>query len=364
MVGLFDSIKLRGMTARNRIGVSPMCQYSATDGMPDDWHLVHLGARAAGGAGLVMAEATAVEARGRITPGDLGIWSDDHIEPHARLVRFIAGQGALPAIQLAHAGRKASSDVPWRGGPPLRPDQGAWPTVAPSAVPFNEGGPAPVAMDEAAIEAVLAAFVDGAKRAVAAGYQLVELHGAHGYLIHSFCSPIANRRNDAWGGDFQGRTRFVREAVRRVRAVLPEAMPLALRISHTDWMPGGWSTEDSVRLAREIAKDGVDLIDVSSGGVSPDQKIPLAPGYQVEGAVAVRAAGVPVAAVGLITEATHADAIVRQGQADMVFLGRVLLRDPYWPLRAADMLQDQARARLPVQYARAWGKGFSHDPMP
>jgi 2,4-dienoyl-CoA reductase-like NADH-dependent reductase (Old Yellow Enzyme family) len=364
MFGLFDPIKLRGLDIRNRIGVSPMCQYSARGGMPDDWHLVHLGSRAAGGAGLVMAEATAVEDIGRITPGDLGIWSDGHIEPHARMVRFIASQGAVPAIQLAHAGRKASSSAPWAGGHSLLPNDAAWTTIAPSAIAFTADRTTPAEMDEAAIERVLEAFVIAAKRSVQAGYQLIELHGAHGYLMHSFCSPIANRRSDRWGGGFDGRTRFVREATRRVRAAIPDSMPLAVRISYTDWVDGGWSLEDSVELSRGLIADGVDLIDVSSGGVSSEQKVPIGPGYQVPGSVAVRSAGVATAAVGLITEPTHADFLVRSGQADMVFLARVLLRDPYWPLRAAETLANQARARLPVQYARAWGKGFSHDPMP
>lgn len=364
MPGLFDPISLRGLTLRNRIAVSPMCQYSSVDGMPTDWHLVHLGARAAGGAGLVMAEASAVSARGRITPGDLGIYSDDHVEMHARIARFIASQGAAPAIQLAHAGRKASSLPPWEGGHALRANEGAWQTEAPSAIPFSPDRPAPTAMDDAAIEAVLADFVTATKRAIAAGYQLIELHGAHGYLMHSFCSPLSNRRNDAWGGDFQGRTKFARELARRVRQAMPDAMPLAVRISHTDWMEGGWTTGESVQLARALKELGVDLMDVSSGGSSLDQKVPLSPGYQVPGAVAVREAGIATAAVGLITEATHADAIIQQGQADMVFLARVLLRDPYWPLRAAETLAAQSQARLPVQYARAWARGFTHDPAP
>lgn len=362
MPGLFDPITLRGETIRNRIGVSPMCQYSATDGMPDDWHLVHLGGRAVGGAGLVMAEATGVTPEGRITPGCLGIWSDAHVAPHARLAAFIAGQGATPAIQLGHAGRKASRLSPWEGGHPLRPEEGAWPVIGPSAVPFDTSSPTPTAMDEAAIEAALAAFVAAARRSVDAGYRLVELHAAHGYLFHAFLSPISNRRNDAWGGDLAGRSRFLREAARRVRAAIPASMPLAVRISHTDWVAGGWTTEESVELARALATDGVDLVDVSSGGSDPAAKVPLGPGYQVPGAAAVRSAGVAVAAVGLITEATHADAIVRTGQADMVFLARELLRDPYWPQRAAETLRAGEAVRVPVQYARAWPTGFGHDP--
>lgn len=364
MSGIFSPISLRGLNIRNRIGVSPMCQYCAVDGTPNDWHLVHLGARAVGGAGLVMAEATAVEAIGRITPGDLGIWSDDQVLAHARLASFILSQGAVPAIQLAHAGRKASTSAPWVGGHSLLASEGAWPIIAPSAVAFGEGRVTPAEMDEPAIENVLAAFVTASRRAVQAGYQLIELHAAHGYLLHSFCSPISNLRSDRWGSGFIGRTRFLREATQRVRAAIPDSMPLAVRISYTDWVDGGWSTEDSVELAKGLASDGVDLIDVSSGGVSPEQRVPTAPGYQVPGSIAVRSAGVATAAVGLITEPNLADYIVRSGQADMVFLGRVLLRDPYWPLRAAEALGDEAKARLPVQYARAWAKGFTHDPMP
>jgi 2,4-dienoyl-CoA reductase-like NADH-dependent reductase (Old Yellow Enzyme family) len=364
MPGLFDPITLRGERIRNRIGVSPMCQYSATDGAPDEWHLVHLGARAVGGAGLVMAEATGVTPEGRITPGCLGIWSDAHVEPHARLARFIAGQGATPAIQLAHAGRKASRVPPWEGGHALRAAEGAWQVSGASAIAFDAASPTPAMLDEAGIEALLAAFVAAAERSVAAGYRLIELHAAHGYLFHSFFSPISNTRNDAWGGDFAGRTRLVREAARRVRAAIPDAMPLAVRISHTDWISGGWTTEDAVALAHALKEDGVDLVDVSSGGNVADAKIPMAPGYQVPGAAAVRAAGLPVAAVGLVTEATHAEAILRNGQADMVFLARALLRDPYWPLRAAEVLRVTPAARVPVQYARAWGSGFGHDPQP
>lgn len=364
MPGLFDPITLRAQTIRNRIGVSPMCQYCATDGMPEDWHVVHLGARAVGGAGLVMAEATGISPEGRITPGCLGIWSDAHVPMHARIARFIDSQGALPAIQLGHAGRKASRMLPWEGGGALPPGDGGWQVVGASAIPFDAASPTPAVMDEAAIAKVLADFVAAARRAVAAGYRMVELHGAHGYLLHSFCSPLSNTRNDAWGGDFAGRTRLVREAARAVRAAIPAAIALGVRISHTDWKEGGWSTEDSVELARALKTDGVDLIDVSSGGNAFDQKMPLFPGYQVPGAAAVRAAGLPVASVGLISEATHADAIIRTGAADMVFLARAMLRDPYWPQRAAELLGADKALRLPAQYARAWPAGFGQDPAP
>lgn len=364
MPGLFDPITLGGETIRNRIGVSPMCQYSARDGMPEDWHLVHLGSRAAGGAGLVMAEATGVSPEGRITPGCLGIWSDAHVAPHARIARFIDSQGATPAIQLAHAGRKASRDAPWAGGGALAPGQGGWQVIGASRVPFDTASPAPEPMDEAMIAAVERQFVEAARRAVAAGYRLVELHAAHGYLFHSFCSPLSNRRNDAWGGDLAGRTKFLCDTARAVRAAIPASMPLGVRISHTDWKEGGWSTAESVELGRMLAGCGVDLIDVSSGGNAFDQAVPLGPGYQVPGARQVRRAGVAVAAVGMITDPTHADALVRNGDADMVFLARALLRDPYWPLRAAETLSARADARLPVQYARAWAAGFGHDPRP
>ena len=364
MPGLFDPITLRGETIRNRIGVSPMCQYSATDGVPEDWHLVHLGSRASGGAGLVMAEATGVSPEGRITPGCLGLWNDAQQAVHARIARFIAAEGATPAIQLAHAGRKASRMAPWDGGHALAPGKGGWEVMGASAVPFDAASPTPRAMTEDDISAVLDQFVASARRSVAAGYRLIELHAAHGYLFHSFVSPLSNRRNDSWGGDFAGRTKFLREAARRVRAAIPNDLPLAVRISHTDWKEGGWTTEESVQLAAMLKEDGVDLVDVSSGGNAFDQQITLMPGYQVPGAVAVRAAGLPVAAVGLITEATHAEAVIRHGQADMVFLARVLLRDPYWPLRAAEILRATAQVRLPVQYARAWAAGFGHDPRP
>ena len=364
MPGLFDPITLRGETIRNRIGVSPMCQYSSTDGMPDDWHVVHLGSRAVGGAGLVMAEATGVSPEGRITPGCLGIWSDAHVEPHRRITRFLDSQGATPAIQIAHAGRKASREAPWYGGGAIAPGKGGWQVIGASAIPFDANSPTPEPMTEAMIATVERQFVQAAKRAVAAGYRFIELHAAHGYLFHSFYSPLSNHRNDAWGGDLAGRTKLLRDTVRAVRAAIPATMPLGVRISHSDWKESGWTTEDSVALARMLAELGVDIIDCSSGGNAFDQKLALYPGYQVPGAIAVRKAGLPVAAVGLITEATHADALVQSGEADMVFLARVLLRDPYWPLRAAETLRARKDARLPVQYARAWDAGFGHDPQP
>jgi 2,4-dienoyl-CoA reductase-like NADH-dependent reductase (Old Yellow Enzyme family) len=350
---LFDPLTLRGVTFRNRIGVSPMCQYSAVDGFATDWHLVHLGSRAVGGAGLVVAEATAVTAEGRISPNDLGIWRDDHVEMLSRITRFVDAQGAVAGVQLAHAGRKASTDAPWRGGQPLSSAEGGWsPVVAPSAIPFGRRSQTPVALDRAGIREVIAAFRDGARRALEAGFRVVELHGAHGYLLHEFLSPLANQRTDEYGGSFENRIRLFVEVTEAVRSVWPESLPLVARLSVTDWAPGGWDVEQSVALARVLAPLGVDLVDCSSGGVVPGVAIPLAPGYQVSLAERVRReAGIATAAVGLITEPEQAEAIVLDGQADMVFLARALLRDPYWPLHAARRLG--ASATWPVQYQRA-----------
>jgi 2,4-dienoyl-CoA reductase-like NADH-dependent reductase (Old Yellow Enzyme family) len=348
---LFSAFTLRGVTLKNRIGVSPMCMYSCRDdGMPTDWHMAHLVSRSVGGAGLVMAEASAVVPEGRITPADVGIWSDAHIAPHARLAAAIAATGGVPAIQIAHAGRKASRQAPWGSGPA----EPGWVCMAPSAEPF-EGFAVPQAMTEAEIGATIAAFVEAAKRSVRAGYRVIELHGAHGYLMHQFLSPVSNRRNDSWGGDFEGRTRLLREVAGAVRAVLPEDVVLGLRISHTDWVEGGWTTEESVELARRVKALGVDFVDVSSGGLDAGQKIPMGPGYQVPGAVAVkRGAGIPVAAVGLITEPEQAQAILTAGQADLIFLARVLLREPYWPMRAAVTLGRVEALGVPPQYDRGW----------
>ncbi len=344
---------LRGVTMRNRIGVSPMCEYSSDDGFANDWHLVHLGSRAVGGAGLVLTEATAVTADGRISPFDLGIYRDEHVEMLARIARFVTAQGAVPGMQLSHAGRKASSDAPWRGGRPLSPAEGGWrPTWAPSALPFGERSPTPEALDRAGIGRVVAAFRDAARRALDAGFQVLELHGAHGYLLHEFLSPLSNRRTDDYGGSFDNRVRLFVEVTRAVRSVWPESLPLLARLSGTDWVEGGWDIEQSIALARILAPLGVDLIDCSSGGIVPGVKIPVGPGYQVEIARRIRRdAGIATAAVGLITDAAQADAIVRDGQADMVFLARQLLRDPYWPLHAAKSLG--ASVVWPVQYQRA-----------
>ncbi|RKK02484.1 NADH:flavin oxidoreductase/NADH oxidase [Pseudoroseomonas wenyumeiae] len=358
MTDLFSPITLRGVTIRNRIGVAPMCQYSCDPrgdaaGKATEWHLAHLHARAIGGAGLVVTEATAVTPEGRITPQDLGLWSDDQIAGHARLAQVIASTGAVPGTQIAHAGRKASTNQPWVGGV-AGDDAHGWEPLAPSAVAFP-GLREPRAMSEAEILSTIEAFAATARRAVKAGYRFIELHAAHGYLLHQFLSPLSNQRNDAWGGDFAGRSRIVLEAVKAVRAVMPDDMPLGIRFSHTDWLDGGWTTEETVELSRQVKALGVDLVDVSSGALLP-AKIPLEPGYQVPGARAVRhGAEVAVAAVGLITEPKHAQEILEAGDADMIFLARALLRDPYWPLHAAEALGRAEAFQAPAQYDRAWG---------
>ena len=352
-VSLYEPLTLRGVTMRNRIGVSPMCEYSSTDGFADDWHLVHLGSRAVGGAGLVIAEATGVTADGRISPFDLGIYRDEHVEMLSRITRFIAAQGAVPGMQLSHAGRKASTDAPWRGGKPLAPEEGGWrPIHAPSAIAFSDRSPVPEALDRDGIARVIAAFRDAARRALAAGFQVIELHGAHGYLLHEFLSPLSNHRTDEYGGSFENRTRLFVEVTDAVRSVWPESLPLLARFSATDWVPGAWDVEQSIELARVLAARGVDLVDCSSGGIVPGVKIPVGPGYQVDLAERIRRdTPIATAAVGLITDAAQADDIIRSGKADMVFLARQLLRDPYWPLHAAKTLG--ANVTWPVQYQRA-----------
>ncbi|HEY7953814.1 MAG TPA: NADH:flavin oxidoreductase/NADH oxidase [Polyangia bacterium] len=348
---LFDPLALRDVTLRNRVVVSPMCQYSSSDGFATDWHLVHLGTRAVGGAGLVFTEATAVEPRGRISPEDLGLWKDDHVEMLARIVRFVESQGAACGIQLAHAGRKASTRRPWDGGGPIAESDGGFRAIAPSAVAF-EGLPTPEPLDETGIACAIAAFAAAARRAREAGFRVVELHAAHGYLLHEFLSPLSNRRTDRWGGDFEGRTRFLREVVRAVRGEWPERLPLFVRISATDYAEGGWDVEQSVALARELLGEGVDLFDCSSGGLVPHVRIPVSPGYQVPFAARLkREAGVRTGAVGLITEPEQANAIVARGEADLILLARQLLRDPYWPLYAARALGREVA--WPPQYLRA-----------
>jgi 2,4-dienoyl-CoA reductase-like NADH-dependent reductase (Old Yellow Enzyme family) len=355
-VHLFSPLKIRDITLRNRICVSPMCQYSCDDGFATDWHLVHLGSRAVGGAALVMVEASAVEARGRITPGDMGIWKDAHIEPLARAAAFIKRQGAVPGIQLAHAGRKASCYVPWEhNGAPLPVNDGAWVTDAPSAVPFRERDPAPAALERAGIDSIVKSFAAAANRALTAGFEVVEIHGAHGYLINEFLSPLSNLRTDEYGGSFENRIRFVLEVVDAMRAEWPEGLPLWLRISATDWKEGGWTLDDSVKLAATVHPRGVDLIDCSSGGLAADAKIQPGPGYQVPFAERIRKeTGILTGAVGMITEPQQAEQIIASGQADVVLLAREFLRDPYWPLHAARALGGEVDP--PVQYLRAFPK--------
>ena len=352
---LFEPLAQRSLTLRNRLVVAPMCQYSATDGVPDHWHMVNLGSRAVGGAALVIAEATAVSAQGRISLGDTGIWNDTQREAWRPIAHFIAAQGAIAGIQLAHAGRKSSAQRPWEGRDALPVGQGDWLTVAPSALPFDTGWHTPQALDQAGIAAVVADFRAAAQRALAAGFQLIELHAAHGYLLHQFLSPLSNHRDDAYGGSFENRTRIVREVIVAVREVWPAELPLWLRISATDWAPGdaGWNIDQSVQLAQQVKPLGVDLIDVSSGGLIPHVSIPLAPGYQVPFAARIRGeAGIATGAVGLITTPEQAAAIIAAGDADVVLIARESLRDPYFPRRAAQALGAEITA--PVQYQRAW----------
>jgi len=354
MPHLFEPLTVRGLTLRNRIGVSPMCQYSYVDGFSNDWQLVHLGARAAGGVGLVIAEATAVEARGRITPDDVGIWSDAHVEPLQRVTRFLKEYGAAAGIQIAHAGRKASCRRPWDGGGPILPDQPrGWQVVGPSPIAFDEGYAVPHELSVDEIHTIQAAFRDAAVRSLAAGFNWLELHAAHGYLIHSFYSPLSNHRRDQYGGSFDNRIRFLLETVRLVRPVWPEHLPLTVRISGTDWMDGGWTVDESVALSRCLKVEGVDLIDCSSGGNVSKAKVPVGSGYQVPISEAVRrGAGILTASVGLVTSAAQADEIIRNERADVVLLGRELLRDPYWPLHAAQTLKQPAP--VPPQYLRGF----------
>jgi len=350
---LFDTIKLRDVVFRNRVVVSPMCEYSSVDGFANDWHLVHLGSRAVGGAGLVFTEAAAVEDRGRISPQDLGIWKDEHIAFLEKITRFIEAQGALAGIQLAHAGRKAAVSRPWEGDKPLSVAEGSWKPAAPSAIPFDQGYQVPEALTVEGIKAILQSFRSAAQRSLKAGFKVAEVHAAHGYLLHEFLSPVSNQRQDAYGGSFENRIRLLLETVEAVRAVWPEKYPVFVRISGTDWIePEGWDLEQSIELARRLKKAGVDLIDCSSGGVVPYAKIPVGAGFQVPIAARIRQeAGIPTGAVGFITSAQQAETIVRTGHADMVFLARELLRNPYWPLHASAELRQ--KMTWPLQYARA-----------
>ena len=352
MTHLFEPLKLRDIVLANRIGIPPMCQYSAHDGMAADWHFVHYGSRAVGGAALMIIEATAVTPEGRISPGDLGIWDDKHIEPLARIARFAQAQGCVSAVQLAHAGRKARVGLGWQAQGTLGESEGGWPSVAPSPVSFGAGYAVPGELDAAGIRHVIARFAAGARRAREAGFQTVEIHAAHGYLLHQFLSPLSNQRKDAYGGSFENRTRLVREVVAAVRAEWPERLPLLIRLSATDWVEGGWNADETVELCRMLKGQGVDLVDVSTAGLVPAANIPAGPGFQTEFAARVRReAGVATAAVGLITLPAQADHIVRSGQADMVLLGREILRNPYWPLAAAQALGQETS--WPQQYLRA-----------
>jgi 2,4-dienoyl-CoA reductase-like NADH-dependent reductase (Old Yellow Enzyme family) len=349
---LFDELKIRGVTLRNRIVVSPMCQYSSPDGFATDWHLVHLGSRAVGGAGLVLTEASAVTPEGRISAWDLGIWKDEHIDMLARIARFIRGQGAVPGVQLAHAGRKGSTQRPWEGSSGVAESEGGWIPVAPSALPYNSKYPHPKALDEAGIHEIVNAFAEAARRALQAGFEVIELHAAHGYLIHEFLSPLSNQRTDSYGGSLDNRIRFLAEVVTAMRRVWPATLPLFVRISATDWVDGGWDVDQSIYAAKRIAPLGVDLIDCSSGGLDPRQKIPVKAGYQAPFAQQIRdKAGILTGAVGMIEVPEMASEILRTEKADVVIFAREFLRRPYWPL-------DEARnlgipASWPVQYLRA-----------
>jgi 2,4-dienoyl-CoA reductase-like NADH-dependent reductase (Old Yellow Enzyme family) len=349
---LFEPLRLRGATFRNRIFVSPMCMYSAEDGVPNDWHVVHLGSRAVGGAALVLAEATGVSPEGRISPGDTGLWNGTQVDAFRRITEFVAARGAVPGIQLAHAGRKASTHVPWEGGLPLEAGEGAWTTLAPSAIPFDAGHPAPKEMTPADMDSVIGEFAEATHRAVDAGFGVVEVHAAHGYLLHEFLSPLSNRRTDGFGGSLENRMRFPLRVVGAVREAFPADRPVFVRLSATDWADGGWDLEQSIVFARRLKDLGVDLVDCSSGGLVPRAKVAVGPGYQVPFAEAIRRdAGIPTAAVGMITEPKQAEKILEAGAADAIVMARAFLRDPYWPLHAARELG--AEIAWPVQYGRA-----------
>ncbi len=354
MAHLFERLKIKDVTLRNRIGVSPMCQYSYRDGFSNDWQVIHLGARAAGGAGLVIAEATAVESRGRITPWDVGIWSDEHIAPLQRVTRVIKDNGAVAGIQIAHAGRKACTGQPWTGGKPVQlDDPDWWQVVGPSPLPFSAAHQVPVELMVEGISEIRDCFVQAARRSLEAGFEWLEIHGAHGYLLQSFCSPKSNLRTDQYGGSFENRVRFLLEVVQAVRGVWPERLPLTVRISGFEWVEDGWSLQESVALGRLLKAEGVDLVDCSSGGNLSKAPVPVEPGYQVFIAEAVRkGAGISTAAVGLITQAKMADDIIRGELADVVLLGREMLRNPYWAIHAAKELGQPLP--IPIQYHRAF----------
>jgi 2,4-dienoyl-CoA reductase-like NADH-dependent reductase (Old Yellow Enzyme family) len=351
-IDLLSPLTIRGVNLRNRIGLSPMCQYCAKEGLASDWHLVHLGSRAVGGAALVMVEATAVTRNGRISPGDMGIWDDCHIEPLARIAHFILSQGSIPGIQLAHSGRKGSCEQLWKGGKQLKPENEGWQTIAPSSIPFNATDSIPKELNKVEIEEITKAFEVAAKRALKAGFQIIEIHSAHGYLLHEFLSPLSNKRNDQYGGDIENRIRLLVSIATSLRKLMPEEFPLFTRISAIDWVEGGWDIQDSIFLSKKLKERGVDLIDVSSGGIVPKARISTGKGYQVPFAKQIRhSAEILTAAVGLITEVQHANEIITQRDADLVFLGREFLREPYWVQKAIQKLGKESF--WPVQYAYA-----------
>jgi 2,4-dienoyl-CoA reductase-like NADH-dependent reductase (Old Yellow Enzyme family) len=349
---LFSPFTLRGMTFKNRIFVSPMCQYSSMDGMPSAWHLVHLGSRAVGGASCVIQEATAVTPEGRISPADAGIWNDEQVAAYRPITQFIKGNGAVPGVQIAHAGRKASMSAPWDGDQLLKPEQGGWPVVGPSAIPFNEKYATPRVLTKDDISAVIAAFVKAAERSLAAGFEVIEIHAAHGYLLHEFLSPLSNQRTDEYGGSLDNRLRLTLDVADAVRKFWPQNLPVLVRISASDWVEGGWDIQQSIILSGKLKDIGIDLIDASSGGNTAHAKIPVGPNYQVPFAESIRReAKIPTGAVGMITDAKQAEQIIVSGQADVVLLARELLRDPYWPLHAAQALG--VDLAWPKQYDRA-----------
>ncbi len=349
---LFSPLSIKSVTIKNRIAISPMCQYSAIDGSPNDWHLVHLGSRAVGGAGLIITEACAVVPEGRITSHDIGIWKDEHIENHKRLTQFIEGQGSVPAIQLAHAGRKASCDTPWMGGHYLDIDKGGWKIVGPSELPFKKDAPTPYSLSKDEINTVIEAFKLAAARSLLAGYKIIEIHAAHGYLIHQFLSPLSNHRTDEYGGSFENRTRILIQIVKAINQVWPKELPIFVRISATDWTTGGWDLEASIQLVNILKEIGVDLIDTSTAGNIVDATIPVAPGYQVPFAMEIKKqTGILTGAVGIITEGAQAETILNNKEADLILIGRSALRNPYFPMQAAKELNENLK--WPLQYERA-----------
>lgn len=348
---LLSPLTIRSITFRNRIVISPMCQYSSEDGFANNWHLVHLGSRAVGGAALVMQEATAVSSEGRISPGDMGLWKDEHIEKVKPVVDFIHQHGAIAGIQLAHAGRKASCHVPWEGGKQIKKSAGGWQTVAPSAIPFYDTDDAPAALTKEAIQKCITDFKMAAVRAVKAGYKVIEIHAAHGYLINEFLSPLSNHRTDEYGGSFENRIKFLLEIIDAIQTVWPTELPLFARISAIDWAEGGWSIDDSVKLAIILKEKGIDLVDCSSGGVLHNQKIVTGPGYQVPFSEKIKQTGILTSAVGLITETKQAEEILKNGKADMISIARESLRDPYFAITASQELGEDIE--WPVQYVRA-----------